>query len=301
MRRIVVPLDGTTEAASVILDARRLLGPEGELVLLLDSRTVRGGTDTDRYGEAVGRAGEHVRAVAAALRDEGVTVRVPDFHDDVAGDIRRAISEWGVDMIACATHESDAGRRFSWGSTLRSVLAHSTVPILVCRPSGSRVASMPLCSRILVPLDGSKFAETALPLAKDLAKEWGAPIWLVQVVPMQAQSTADEVATSAEYLKAIAADVDGDVRTNIITGRSAATMLIRAAKERMVSDVVMASHGRTASPRFIMGSVAEALIQHLSCRIIVVPASAAESVNQTQNARREARVFSDACNSSLGV
>ena len=45
-----------------------------------------------------------------------------------------------------------------------------------------------------------------------------------------------------------------------------------------ITDVVMASHGRTASPRAVVGSVAAALIQHLRCRIVVIPPLVAESM-----------------------
>ena len=40
MRRVVVPLDGTREAASAIPHARLLMGPGGELTLIRDTDSV---------------------------------------------------------------------------------------------------------------------------------------------------------------------------------------------------------------------------------------------------------------------
>jgi Universal stress protein family len=105
------------------------------------------------------------------------------------------------------------------------------------------------------------------------------------VVPLDGSAKAalaDEVARSTEYLQSIASQLDCRVRINLVTGQSASTMLIRTVKDWTITDVVMASHGHTASPRAVVGSVAEALIQHLQCRIVVIPPSVAESVTQAR-------------------
>ncbi|HCG00845.1 MAG TPA: hypothetical protein DEV93_09925, partial [Chloroflexi bacterium] len=43
--------------------------------------------------------------------------------------------------------------------------------------------------------------------------------------------------------------------------------------------VVMTSHGRTGLRRAVLGSVADDLIRHLDCPIIVIPALAAENLH----------------------
>jgi nucleotide-binding universal stress UspA family protein len=65
--------------------------------------------------------------------------------------------------------------------------------------------------------------------------------------------------------------------------------LIEAVDDWGITDVVMASHGRTGLARVILGSVADELIQRLHLPIIVIPALAAQAMHDEQ-VREEQRV-----------
>ena len=227
-------------------------------------------------------ADEYLNGVARSLRDEGVTVRVPDTRGNLAGDIESAVSQWKVDMMAVAMQGPDPSQDLHWDSTLRKALTQATMPILLCAPTAGRRLGEMSHRRLLIPLDGSETAAAALPLAEELAQWWHASLWLTYVVRWDAESVSEELTRSEMYLRAIAASLDCDARINIVVGRSAWTMLTREVSDRMVTDVVMTSHGRTASTRLIVGSVAEKLIRHLQCRIFVITPAASASMERAR-------------------
>jgi nucleotide-binding universal stress UspA family protein len=143
--------------------------------------------------------------------------------------------------------------------------------------------------RIVVPLDGSKLAEAALPQAIDLARLTGAPVHLLRVVDftrlerygpyalaLEYSSAepvlADEHLEAKAYLQEIQARLDGAgllVDSEIRQGR-VAREVVAAVKPGDV--VVMGSHGRGGLSRWLLGSVAEDVLRHASVPVLLVRA-----------------------------
>ena len=131
--------------------------------------------------------------------------------------------------------------------------------------------------QILVPLDGSSFAEAALPLALALSAKTKANLHLVAVVePIPAfayeewESAAKE--WSAEYLAAVADRIsngDGKVTTALLTGHVVETLL-ETARATKADLVVMATHGRGALSRAWLGSVADGLMRQAEVPVLFV-------------------------------
>jgi len=124
--------------------------------------------------------------------------------------------------------------------------------------------------KILVPLDGSAFAEAALPLALALSARTKAALHLVTVVePIPAfayeewESAAKE--WSEAYLAAVAERISGaaggSVTTALHSGHVVETLL-EVAGSFNADLVVMATHGRGALSRAWLGSVADGLMRH---------------------------------------
>lgn len=136
---------------------------------------------------------------------------------------------------------------------------------------------------ILVPLDGSRFAETALPLARELARRTQANLRLVSaheprpdITPgldapaLEAQNLEIRNATQA-YLTEVAAGLAGvaAVSTEVVDG--AAGPAVTNAVQRIQPDlVVMSTHGRGPLSRFWLGSVADHLIRHVTVPVLLV-------------------------------
>jgi nucleotide-binding universal stress UspA family protein len=294
MRRVVVALDGTALAAAILPDARHLARPDGELVLVRDASLVPSytGADPDDQTQAVDASRTYLNEVAGSLREDGVRVQVQTM---VSGDAALAIDEaariFDADFVAVATHGRGGIGRILRGSVAWRALAGSPVPILIRHigPNEQKALTFrAFARRILVPLDGSPLAETALPLAQELALQWNAQLRVTQVLPafpvvhatgafgmgMAAYDDTRPARHQAEeYLRKVTAGLDGDVHTHVFVG-SPVNDLVTAAEEWLISDIVMASHGRTGLSRAIVGSVTEALIHRLNLPIIVVPAMA---------------------------
>jgi nucleotide-binding universal stress UspA family protein len=131
---------------------------------------------------------------------------------------------------------------------------------------------------ILVPLDGSTFAEAALPLALALTRKTNASLHLVSVVePIPAFAYAEwEPAAldwSTQYLDSVAervsANAGGDVTTAVHSGRVVETLGAEVAKLG-VDLVVMATHGRGVLSRAWLGSVADAFMREAEVPVLFV-------------------------------
>lgn len=131
---------------------------------------------------------------------------------------------------------------------------------------------------IMVPLDGSRFAESALPVALSVSRRTGAPLHLVTVqepIPSFAYEEWENAAEdwSREYLSNVVERVrplaGGEVTATLLAGH-VVEVLEQEAKDRSADLVVMATHGRGAFSRAWLGSVADALIHHASRPVLLV-------------------------------
>jgi nucleotide-binding universal stress UspA family protein len=138
---------------------------------------------------------------------------------------------------------------------------------------------------ILVPLDGSPFAEQAVPLASLIAQRSGSKLRLAFVHKLPAapvDAAAAKLFTSIEavtrkaertYLRRIQAKLrEGGIRLSsavTLTG-DPGPALAQYAGEMAIDLVVMATHGRGGIRRAWLGSVADHLIRHLEVPVLLV-------------------------------
>jgi nucleotide-binding universal stress UspA family protein len=109
---------------------------------------------------------------------------------------------------------------------------------------------------ILVPLDGTASAATALPLARSLAKVNDASLVLIRCVP------ADHSVGEAEhYLQSVASELSDCSVRRVVRHGSPAEELVSAIRDEAADLVVMATHGRVGLQRALLGSVAEHVVK----------------------------------------
>jgi nucleotide-binding universal stress UspA family protein len=114
---------------------------------------------------------------------------------------------------------------------------------------------------VLYPTDFSEASGLAGGVARDLARESGATLHVVHVVP-PVTDPADSAERLAETGKRLA---DGTpVETALLSGR-VAREIVRYAREHGVGLIVLATHGRTGLSHAILGSVAEAVVRLAPC------------------------------------
>jgi nucleotide-binding universal stress UspA family protein len=133
---------------------------------------------------------------------------------------------------------------------------------------------------VMVPLDGSAFAEAALPLGTLIARRSGATLRLV-LVHGAASASGDEAAAAQvalqdserEYLRTTASRVDpgGSLvpEVDLLEGPPGPA-LTEAAGPLAADLVVMATHGRGTLSRAWLGSVADYLLRHLHVPMLLV-------------------------------
>ncbi|MGB8344633.1 MAG: universal stress protein [Ktedonobacteraceae bacterium] len=156
--------------------------------------------------------------------------------------------------------------------------------------------------RILVPLDGSPRAESALPVAAHIARATGGSLLLVQVirqpidysgglapVPLLTDQVIEsEMGMVKDYLKKVAASTELAgiaIRTDVSFGPPA-QYLIEVIKAENIDLVVICSHGRTGFTRWALGSVAHTLVHQSTAPVLVLRQPDAGSPLKTGQALR---------------
>ena len=142
--------------------------------------------------------------------------------------------------------------------------------------------------QILVPLDGSAFAESALPLALEISRRTGAGVHLATVLePVTSFAYEGWEGAAVEWsekyledvLERIAGQGGGDLTHAVLNGHTV-DMLQGEAKARSADLAVMASHGRGPLSRLWLGSVADGFVRHTDLPVLIVrPEEGAERVN----------------------
>ena len=138
-------------------------------------------------------------------------------------------------------------------------------------------------NRILVPLDGSTFAEAALGHARTLARCTGADIVLVRVAtlpmyeyvaaePLLYQSIEqDSEKESAAYLDKVAGDLKAEgfhVSAETCAGPVAETILDYA-RDISADIIVMSTHGRSGLARWFIGSIADKIVRGATLPVLL--------------------------------
>jgi nucleotide-binding universal stress UspA family protein len=140
-----------------------------------------------------------------------------------------------------------------------------------------------MSQEVLVPIDGSAPAETALEHALETFPE--ASLTLLTVIDpavgigtgasgpggseLWYESMREQAEATLEAGRERAAGHGREVETVTETGRPAST-IVEYAEEQGVDGIVIGSHGRQGVSRLLLGSVAETVVRRAPCPVTVV-------------------------------
>ena len=137
--------------------------------------------------------------------------------------------------------------------------------------------------KILVPTDGSEFAKKAQKHALFLAEVSGAEIVAVSVTEnnfVNELPLDDEVYQFNQILKEQSKDHlrefdelndNDDLKiSHVIREGSPAKVILEVAKDENIDLIVIGSSGKSGFDRFIMGSVADKVVNSAKCAVLVV-------------------------------
>ncbi|MGE4057085.1 MAG: universal stress protein [Vicinamibacterales bacterium] len=293
--KVMVPLDGSDEAehALAYLDTLRCLGESRVLLFAVADELEEFRYLTPAEGSA---REEHLLRVylddqAKKLIDElGIIVETRVERGAPAQKILETAETFAPDMMVLTTHGRSGFTRWRLGSVadkvIRSVGCNTLVvgPHAATREVWMNEHLMAGFRSILVPLDGSALAESALEVLKPFREVFSPRVHLIQViqVPMAADPYGDgvympDLITTIEegardYLKRIREQLGdtSEVDTTVVTG-PAATCISEYMERHPVDLVIMTSHGRGGIIRTALGSVTDRLIGGQAPVLVVRP------------------------------
>ncbi len=137
---------------------------------------------------------------------------------------------------------------------------------------------------ILVPLDGSPLAEAVLPHAKALAQSEGAQLVLLRVAadpgaefafsdPAIANDLVQQMESeTAKYMADLSASLAKEgFNSKIMVREGPIAETILAVAEEVKADVIaMSTHGRSGMRRWLMGSIADRVINHSHVPVMLI-------------------------------
>jgi nucleotide-binding universal stress UspA family protein len=293
-RKIIVPLDGSQTAESVLPYARALatqLKLPVELIAAIDLSALAPnvspgqGLFLDRLADDEGRRlSEYLVAIAKSFAGAEVVCRV------VKGPAAEVILNAAADaeaLVNMATHGRSGLDRFLLGSVAEKVLRATNNPLLLVRAGehSSAEGQTPF-QAILVPLDGSELAEKALPAVIDLACKLNLKVILFRAyaIPVVGLGGAGFYAMEIDsVMAALRADATEYLQTQADHVRSAGVREVSCAvQEGLGADeiikfaqnsdclIAMSTHGRSGIERWALGSVTEAVVRHVNAPVLIV-------------------------------
>jgi nucleotide-binding universal stress UspA family protein len=143
--------------------------------------------------------------------------------------------------------------------------------------------------RILVPLDGSKFAEQVFPPLVELARAFGSEVVLVEVCEPEetefGQACRLYINNEAEKLEDNLKGSTAKVRTTVLEGKASEQILDYAEKSD-VSLIMISSHGRSGLAPWSLGGTASKILHRVGVPLIIVRAK------ETPEESAKVRLFS---------
>ena len=208
----------------------------------------------------------------------------------------------GADLVVVGTHGRRGLGHLLVGSVAAETLRRSAVPVLVVPERAGSPAPGP-ARPVLAAVDFSGHARPALRLARDLADAYVAPVELVHVLDGPPEETAELVDLPAasdpqasagdavrdrvhHALQRLAEEGGGAVAARHVVPGTAGTGVVQTADARSAGTVVLGTHGRRGWDRVRLGSVAEWVVRHAACPVLVLPPAAGEEAASVQAADR---------------
>ena len=271
VNRILVPLDGSKISESIVPYVSLVAHALHASMTLLHVAPPDGASDETLEPS-------YLQNIAEQLRQKDLQVETSITSGYPPMEIERYASENQYDLIAMATHGRSGVTRWVYGSITDKVLHTTHIPLLLVRPMGLEKIVMQGAGlqSLVVPLDGSKLAEEALPHAEALAVRMGLGITLIRVIPVMAMAHGsyesytwdpgleDNLETYAKkYVAGVQARLSARgfrVHALVVRGNPAA-QIIDLARETEGSLVVMATHGSSGVSRWVVGSVADRVLR----------------------------------------
>jgi len=309
-QHIFVPLDGSARAERALPVAARLARANHATVTLLQvvsppSEFMKGVGEIVLpvlldEAELAARAYLERVAQSGALEEIATTIKVVIGHPAQA--ILSTTHADHADLVVMCSHGETDSTQWSIGSIAQKVARHASSPVLLLHEDSllltEQAADFTGPVRVLVPLDGSEYAEVALMHASKLAAALSTPatgkLHLTRMVSPQQRtgsSIDEEVEKSWQYLNLVIKrlqqeqqDTGGSpnihMSCSVMTVDDTASGIIQAARMKGEGEsvregegthvIALMSHGHGGPQFWALGSTAERVLQVARQPLLIV-------------------------------
>jgi nucleotide-binding universal stress UspA family protein len=264
-RTILVPLDGSPAAETILPEVARVFPAGGKvhLIRLCPSKSDR-------------EAAEYVARVRrrAFPGSSGLDLVRPGKPAD---GILRAALEKNIDLIAMTTHARRGLARQMLGSVAAEVVRKSQLPVLLTRPD-TRAPGKSI-RRILVPIDGARAPTDLLETVKFLCPEGRAEVLLLRVIPPVSDpapqwasgASFSELASPSHRLQELADKLEdeGYYAWPITSAGRPEDEILGHCTRLDVDLIAMSTHGRSGLERLLEGSVSEKVLSRSPVAVLL--------------------------------
>jgi len=308
IRKILVGTDltdGATMAIEAAIDLARHVGAE---VVLVHATTVpdyetpfrEPPSELTRALESiVDERRERLQEVRERYDGGGVTLSQVVVDAVPARGITQVAEELDADLVVVGTHGRKGLRRLLLGSVANRVVRHCKRSVAVARHKRGQGFH----ERVLVPTDFSHSAEVALETALALVADRGT-IELLHCWQLPSESSGSwalakklpgkQTRSLRSAFEDAAREAGAELLERYATDRAEARFsyiqanpkdgILRKLDEEDYDLVVMGNRGRRGLTRWLLGSVAESVVRHAPCSVLVARARDDEEVDRETSA-----------------
>jgi nucleotide-binding universal stress UspA family protein len=297
-KRILVPIDFSRPSLKAIpyaLAIARQFGSDVRLLHVVDSSQYPPPTlmtlPLVPQAEWNTRLKKRLEAVALKYRLNGHVSALEPRSGTAYEEICAIAKELKADLIVVATHGYTGYKHIFLGSTAERVVQHSRCPVLVVRlharhwdgARDPRTRKGFRLAKILVPTDFSECSRAGFDSGVQLARDLNAELRLMHVINPHWYPFGDKYAAldaarlmretedaAQKQMRRMAAKAGVQYSAEVRRG-SPAIEICKAADED-ADLIVTSTHGHTGLGHVLIGSVAERVVRHARCPVLVIPA-----------------------------
>lgn len=270
LKKILLTLDGSENAEKALPWAKQFAVRERAQVVLL--RVVPHTGDRGTWWKDREEARDYLLRMERELNYAGIPTKVLVRRGNAAQEIVDAAKDQGCDLVVISTRGGSKVKRWVMGGVTEQVMRLSAVPVLpvwshLNRPRQGHVR------RLIVPLDGSKRAESIVWWSIRLAQLLRAKLIFLHVYPNGSEKprgwTSKGYEDLAKRMNRIAQSLcKQGVKAEFRLQRGdAADRILNFADQNDL--ILTTTHGYGGVKRWILGSVAEKLVHAASVPVLV--------------------------------
>jgi len=303
---ILVPLDGTPFAEAALPTAIRLARACPASLTLV--RVIERSAPSSFAGSAddhvewrntpADRSAYYLENLAVRIQARsGVNARTIVLRGGIASSIRKQAEESDCDLIVMTSRGHGATGRIFQSSVGSKVTRSAPCPVLFIRHMDASLdwSVHRRFMHVMVPLDGSRAAEAALPMAMTLSRLDEARLTLFHVAQPQLVAAASASAPlfsarpdialeevermTRDYLQSLVERVQQEHASPFtavhIEDGAPAPAILEYANRSGVDLIAMTTHGYTGLRKFVLGSVAASVLRRTNAAVLLLPPNAA--------------------------